>query len=436
MEGPSATYNIPMSLRLTGDLDRDALRAALADVTARHEALRTLFPEEDGVPYQRILPADEARPALDVVDTDAAGAEALVAEAARQGFDLATELPLRATLFTVAPDEHVLLLLLHHIAGDGWSWRPLARDLSTAYAARRGGHAPTWAPLPVSYADYALWQRDLLGAEDDPDSRHARQLQHWTEALTGIPEVLELPLDRPRPAVISYRGDTVPFRIDPALHQKLLALAADGRASVFMVLQAAFATLLTKHGAGTDIPIGAPHRGPHRRRRRRPRRLLRQHPGAAHRHLRRPHLPRAAGAGARERPGRLRPPGPALREARRAAAPGALAGPAPPLPGHAGLPQRRRGPAGAARPEGRHRARRRRHRQVRPPPEPGRAQVRRRRPPRASKRPWSSAPTCSSAARPRPWPPGSYGCSTRSPPNPTGPSVPSGSWTRPNSAAC
>ncbi|MGV4982339.1 amino acid adenylation domain-containing protein [Streptomyces sp. NRAIS4] len=261
MEGPSATYNIPMSLRLTGHLDHDALRAALADVTARHEALRTLFPEEDGIPYQRILPADQARPALDVVDTDPAAVQALVAGAARQGFDLATELPLRASLFTVAPDEHVLLLLLHHIAGDGWSWRPLARDLSTAYAARLEGRAPTWTPLPVSYADYALWQRDLLGAEDDPDSRHARQLQYWTEALTGIPEVLELPLDRPRPAVISYRGDTVPFRIDPALHQRLLALAADGRASVFMVLQAAFATLLGKHGAGTDIPIGAPIAG-------------------------------------------------------------------------------------------------------------------------------------------------------------------------------
>ncbi|MEU0375068.1 amino acid adenylation domain-containing protein, partial [Streptomyces sp. NPDC006283] len=259
MEGPSATYNIPMSLRLTGPLDEGALRAALADVTARHEALRTVYPEHDGVPRQHIL--HDTAPHFETADTDADTLDADLTRAARRGFDLARELPLRATLFRLGDDEHVLLLLMHHIAGDGWSWPPLARDLGEAYAARAAGRAPDFAPLPVQYADYALWQRDLLGDEDDPTSRHARQLAHWAAALDHLPEELQLPCDRPRPAVATHRGDTVPFTVDPALHQRLAALATDGRASLFMVLQAAFAALLTRHGAGTDIPVGSPIAG-------------------------------------------------------------------------------------------------------------------------------------------------------------------------------
>ncbi|MEU0678197.1 amino acid adenylation domain-containing protein, partial [Streptomyces sp. NPDC006172] len=259
MEGPSATYNIPMSLRLTGDLDQDALRAALADVTARHEALRTVYPERGGVPRQQILAP--SAPALETTTTTAGRLDADLSEAARRGFDLAHEPPLRATLFEVGERDHVLLLLMHHIAGDGWSWPPLARDLGEAYAARRAGRAPDWAPLPVQYADYTLWQRELLGDENDPDSRHARQLAHWVQALDGVPEELELPTDRPRPAVATHRGDQVPFLIEPALHQRLAALANERRASLFMVLQAAFAALLTRHGAGTDIPVGSPIAG-------------------------------------------------------------------------------------------------------------------------------------------------------------------------------
>ncbi|MFF9780606.1 amino acid adenylation domain-containing protein, partial [Streptomyces sp. NPDC013978] len=259
MEGPSATYNIPMSLRLTGDLDRSALRAALADVTARHEALRTVYPERGGVPRQQVL--EPSTPALGTKATTAERIEADLTEAARRGFDLAHEPPLRATLFRLGEQEHVLLLLMHHIAGDGWSWPPLARDLTEAYAARRAGRAPDFAPLPVQYADYTLWQRELLGDEHDPDSRHARQLAHWAETLRGVPEKLELPTDRPRPAVATHRGDQVPFLIEPELHQRLATLAGERRASLFMVLQAAFAALLTRHGAGTDIPIGSPIAG-------------------------------------------------------------------------------------------------------------------------------------------------------------------------------
>ncbi len=155
----------------------------------------------------------------------------------------------------------MLLLLLHHIAGDGWSMAPLAGDLARAYAARRAGAAPRFAALPVQYADYTLWQHAVLGAEGDAESAIARQLAFWTETLAGLPEQIDLPLDRPRPAVSSYRGDGVPLRLSAALHGRLLALSRAGRASLFMALQAGLAALLTRLGAGGDIAIGSPIAG-------------------------------------------------------------------------------------------------------------------------------------------------------------------------------
>ncbi|MFB7650286.1 condensation domain-containing protein, partial [Streptomyces sp. NPDC056084] len=261
LEGRSATYNVPMSLRLIGRLDRAALDAALGDVVARHESLRTLFPDTDGVPAQRILPPDTRLSVPPVVDTDAERLPALLVESARQGFDLVTELPFRARLFALSAEEHVLLLVLHHIAGDGWSLAPLATDLTAAYAARCRGEEPEWAGLPVQYADYALWQRDLLGTEDDPESLVSSQIAHWIKALDGLPDQIELPTDRPRPAQASYRGATVPLRIDAGLHAELTKFARAHHASAFMVLQAGIAALLTRLGAGTDIAIGTPVAG-------------------------------------------------------------------------------------------------------------------------------------------------------------------------------
>ncbi|WP_020722883.1 non-ribosomal peptide synthetase [Actinomadura atramentaria] len=260
-EGPSATFNMPVALRLRGALDAAALDAALGDVVARHEPLRTVFPESGGTPRQLVLPAETARPPLTVVATAEAALPAALAAAVGEGFDLSVEPPLRARLFRLAPDEHVVLLVLHHIAGDGWSMAPLARDVIVAYAERAEGRAPAWSPLPVQYADYTLWQRDLLGAEDDPGSVAATQLAFWTDALAGLPEELPLPADRPRPARASYRGATVPFRLDADLHAGLLALARESGASLFMVAQAAFAALLTRLGAGTDVPVGSPIAG-------------------------------------------------------------------------------------------------------------------------------------------------------------------------------
>ncbi|MCW2917388.1 MAG: amino acid adenylation domain protein, partial [Actinomycetia bacterium] len=259
LEGPSATYNMPIPLRLTGTVDLEALRAALGDVVARHESLRTIFVEVDGEPYQRIL--DDAVPPLTMTRAGADELVAAVTADASVGFDLAVDLPLRAHVYRLSEAEHVLLLVLHHVAGDGWSLAPLARDVIAAYAARCGGDAPAWAPLPVQYADYALWQRQLFGAEDDPDSLVSRQIAYWTQALAGLPDQLPLPTDRPRPAQASYRGGTVAFELSPELHQGLQELARLHGASLFMVLQAGLAALLTRLGAGTDVPLGSPIAG-------------------------------------------------------------------------------------------------------------------------------------------------------------------------------
>ncbi|MGH9062325.1 MAG: condensation domain-containing protein, partial [Acidimicrobiales bacterium] len=182
-------------------------------------------------------------------------------EAAGHHFDLEGELSVRAWLFTVAADEHVLLLLTHHIVGDGWSMRPLMRDLSQAYRARIDGTVPNWPSLPVDYADYTLWQRDLLGDDDDPLTAAGRQLAYWRRTLADLPERVDLPTDRPRPPTPSNRGDMVRFDLDAALHRGLTDLARAHHATLFMVLHAGLAAVLTRLGAGTDLPLGTPVAG-------------------------------------------------------------------------------------------------------------------------------------------------------------------------------
>ncbi|MFD8317391.1 amino acid adenylation domain-containing protein [Kitasatospora purpeofusca] len=268
IEGPTALYNLPFAVRLRGALDLDALRAATADVVARHEALRTVFPVDgEGVPVQHILPSAEAGTAFTTVECAPADYAALRDRAAAHTFDLSAETPVRVTVFSLTPTEgdtptegetpeHVLLVVLHHIAGDGWSLGPLLRDLAAAYTARLAGAAPDWEPLPVQYADYALWQRELLGEESDPFSLMSRQLDHWRGVLAGLPEELELPVDRPRPPVPTGAADAVPFTLGPELHTALAELARRHRSTLFAVLQAGLAALFTRLGAGTDIPLG------------------------------------------------------------------------------------------------------------------------------------------------------------------------------------
>jgi len=219
LEGPSATYNIPGALRLTGTLDTPALEAALTDVLDRHEALRTVFPDVDGQPRQQVL--ENVRPELTVVHSgpDEIG-KALLEEAA-QPFDLgAPTPPLRFTLFVLAPDEHVLAVVIHHIAADGWSTAPLVRDLATAYTARCAGRAPAWEPLPVQYIDYTLWQRELLGDEADPESLISQQLTYWTRQLADLPDCLTLPTQR-------VTDQTVPA--EPARPPRFVARQLQGR---------------------------------------------------------------------------------------------------------------------------------------------------------------------------------------------------------------
>ncbi|MEW2567383.1 amino acid adenylation domain-containing protein [Streptomyces sp. NPDC047070] len=262
VEGPSPTYNIPLVWRLSGALDADALRLAVDDLVDRHEPLRTVFPEEDGRAYQLILEPERA--GITVRTASVAGEEELagrLAEAVGYGFELDREAPLRVHLFRTGEDEHVLLLLLHHIAGDEWSDRPLTRDLAAAYAARAAGRTPQWAPLPVQYADYSLWQRAVLGDEKDPHSLASRQLGFWKQTLEGLPEELALPVDRPRPLEASYRGGVVDMALDPELAAGLRELARSGNVSMFMIVQSAVAALLTRLGAGTDIPLGSPIAG-------------------------------------------------------------------------------------------------------------------------------------------------------------------------------
>jgi pristinamycin I synthase-3/4 len=261
LQGSCATYHIPVALGLSGKLDRAVLQAALGDVLARHESLRTVFPQLDGMPYQHVEDIVAAGPRLTVTETTPARLPDMLTAAARRGFDLAIQAPVRAELFALAPDEHVLLLVVHHIAADGWSMGPLCRDLATAYTARCQGQEPGWAPLPVQYADYTLWQHALFGSHGDPDSLVATQVAYWTSALAGLPDQLDLPTDRPRPAVASNRGGHLAVRLDAALHQGLRELARCCGATIFMVIHAALAALLSKLGAGPDIPIGSPIAG-------------------------------------------------------------------------------------------------------------------------------------------------------------------------------
>ncbi|MET9675449.1 condensation domain-containing protein [Streptomyces sp. NPDC006482] len=252
LEGPSATYNIPVVTRLRRPVEPARLAAALADVAARHEVLRTVYRAADGEPYQLVL--DDARPVLDrILATGEAEVQSAVDTAVGHVFDLAAELPFRATLVTGDDGQQTLVLLTHHIAGDGWSTPCLLADLDTAYHARAEGRAPAWEPLPVQYTDYTLWQRDLL---DGAHGLAEAQLAHWRTALAGLPPLIALPTDRPRPLESDGSGALTGFEVSAATHRALLRCARAQGATLFMVVQAALAAFLGRHGAGTDVALG------------------------------------------------------------------------------------------------------------------------------------------------------------------------------------
>ncbi|MGW4020936.1 amino acid adenylation domain-containing protein [Streptomyces sp. NPDC005009] len=262
LEGGAETYNISPAFRLTGALDQAALVAAIRDLVERHEPLRTTYVTDDkGEPFQRILPPAEASvhvPVVEVAPDDLSGA---VAEFITHRFDLAAEIPFRATLFRCAPEDHLLVLLVHHIASDGVSGGLMARDMGIAYTARLDGREPDWQPLPVQYKDYALWQRELLGDVADPGSLAAAQAEYWREELADVPQPLNLPLDRPRSAERDPQGDKVAFAADPTVGAGLQKLADERGMTMSMVLQAALGVLLSKLGGGDDVTIGGPMAG-------------------------------------------------------------------------------------------------------------------------------------------------------------------------------
>src|SRR5690606_23685594 len=230
LDGPSANYNVPFAMRLNGTLDVAALREALIDVVDRHEALRTVFAEDEAGAYQRVLSGDDAVPGFTVTSVTEAELSAQLSHAAAHAFDLRTDIPIRAWLFRLSERENVLLVLIHHVATDRWSRFPLIKDLSRAYRARVNGQQPEFPPLPVQYADYALWQHEVFGTDDDPDSLLSAELDYWTDQLAGSPDCLDLPGAGPRQAKPSYPSGRIPFSVTAELHTAVPELARGTKA--------------------------------------------------------------------------------------------------------------------------------------------------------------------------------------------------------------
>ena len=251
----AAVYNIPFTVRLIGDLDADALTAALNDVVARHEPLRTTVRDTDGVAFQQVWPAD--RPLLNVERADA-GTPASVKDFSSRPFDLTADLPIRARLISHDRHDHTLAVVIHHLAADGWSLGPLADDLAAAYRARRVDQAPTWAELPVTYRQSAADRHAWL---DDPASDAGAQLEYWARVLADAPVDTELPYDRSPSHADRRSGAHVRAPIDAATRGRLMSLASRYDTTPFMVVHAAVAALLRTMSSIDDVIVGTPVSG-------------------------------------------------------------------------------------------------------------------------------------------------------------------------------
>ena len=256
IDGPGPVNNIPFAARITGPCDVDAFVAAVRDVVARHEVLRTTYREIDGVPYQIVNEAGEVAVRRARGD-DESWLHAELAKERRHTFDLERDLPIRAAVLSTG-ETHVVSLVVHHIAADHWSAMVLFTDLLVAYRARHDDQAPKLAPLPVQYADYAAWQAALLADTDGPV---VAQRDFWREQLAGLPEDPGLHCDFARPPVLSGQGDAVEFTVDSVTRAKFARLSQDLGVTEFMLLQSAVAVALHKAGEGPDIPLGTPVAG-------------------------------------------------------------------------------------------------------------------------------------------------------------------------------
>ncbi|HFQ7129259.1 TPA: amino acid adenylation domain-containing protein [Pseudomonas aeruginosa] len=257
MDPQSAAYNIPSALRLRGELDVEALSASLGAIVERHQSLRTVFVEDeqlDGFRQQVLASVDVPVPVTLAGDDDAqAQIRAFVESETQQPFDLRNGPLLRARLLRLAADDHVLTLTIHHVAADGWSMRVLVEELIALYGARRQGIEATLPDLPIQYADYAIWQRHWLEAGE-----RERQLEYWMARLGGGQSVLELPTDRQRPALPSYRGARHELQLPQALGRQLQALAQREGTTLFMLLLASFQALLHRYSGQDEIRVGVP----------------------------------------------------------------------------------------------------------------------------------------------------------------------------------
>ncbi|MGH7927527.1 MAG: condensation domain-containing protein, partial [Candidatus Binatia bacterium] len=257
-EPNSSVYNVPGALRLRGSLDVAALERGLNEIIRRHESLRTTFSLVDGEAVQVIAPSAELSLAVvDLRDCPEGGSEEqaqqLGNEETRLAFDLAKGPLFRSKLLRLGEDDHVLLLTMHHIVSDGWSMGVLHRELSVLYEGFSRSQPSPLPELPIQYADFALWQRQWLeGPELD------RQLSYWKKQLEGAPGILNLPTDRPRPAVQSYRGARRSFELSKEVTQKLKALSQTEGVTLFMSLLAACQSLLYRYTGQEDIVVGSP----------------------------------------------------------------------------------------------------------------------------------------------------------------------------------
>ena len=260
LEPGSPLYNIPVALRLTGRLLAPELEAALGELARRHETLRTRFVVEAEEPRQQIMPAEPVKVALhDLSELPApereAAARRVMAEEAGTPFDLTAGRLMRVALIRLAAEEHIVVLTLHHIVSDGWSMGVLVREVTELYRAQVEGRPPALRELPVQYADYAVWQRAWLA------EGMAAEVAYWRERLAGAPPLLELPTSRPRPAVQSFRGGREGFEVSGEAREGLRRLSRREGATLFMVLLAAFKTLLWRYTGQTELVVGTPVAG-------------------------------------------------------------------------------------------------------------------------------------------------------------------------------
>jgi amino acid adenylation domain-containing protein/FkbM family methyltransferase len=264
LEPESAFYNMPSGVRLSGELDVDALKRTLSEVIRRHEVLRTTFPIVDGVPVQRVSAAEPFYlPVLDLSKLPeperTPEARRVAIDESRCPFDLAQGPMLRGLLLKLAEDDHIVLLTMHHVISDAWSTGVLIREVATLYSAFVKGEASPLAELPIQYADFAVWQREWLRGEV-----LERQLAYWREQLQGAPPVLDFPIDHPRPAVQSYRGALHLFTLPDELTRQLKTLTRRGEATLFMTLLAGFQVLLHRYTNMEDVVVGTPIAGRNR----------------------------------------------------------------------------------------------------------------------------------------------------------------------------